>query len=62
MEFAIDMAQYNADQKLIYKENMQEEDYMIFGKDILAIADGEVMDCYNEFVICIIAIIRQKML
>ena len=49
MEFAFDMAQYNADQKLCYKENMCEEDYIVYGKDILAIADGEVVDCYRNF-------------
>jgi hypothetical protein len=49
MEFAVDMAQYNVDQKLFFKENMQEEDHIIYGKEILAIADGEVMDCYNDF-------------
>lgn len=49
MEFAIDMAQYNEEQKLFYKESMKEEDHVIYGKDILAIADGEVMDCYNKF-------------
>ena len=49
MEFAFDMAQYNAEQKLCYKENMCEEDYVVYGKDILAIADGEVVDCYHSF-------------
>jgi len=49
MEFAFDMAQYNVDQKLCYKDNMCEEDYIVYGKDILAIADGEVVDCYHSF-------------
>jgi hypothetical protein len=49
MEFAFDMAQYNTDQKLCYKENMCEEDYIVYGKDIIAIADGEVVDCYHSF-------------
>ncbi len=49
MEFAFDMAQYNIDQKLCYKENMREEDYIVYGKDVLAIADGEVVDCYHRF-------------
>lgn len=48
MEFAIDMAQYNKEQKLSFKENMQMEDYVIYGKDILAIADGEVIDCHHS--------------
>jgi hypothetical protein len=51
MEFAFDMAQYNSEQKLCYKENMTEEDYIVFGKDILAIADGEVVDCYHSFTV-----------
>ena len=48
MEFAIDMAQYNEEQKLTFKENMKNEDYVVYGKDILAIADGEVIDCYHS--------------
>jgi hypothetical protein len=51
MEFAFDMAQYNSEQKLCFKENMDEEDYIIYGKDILAIADGEVVDCYSSFTV-----------
>lgn len=51
MEFAFHMAQYNAEQKLCYKENMSEEDYIIYGKDIFAIADGEVVDCYHSFTV-----------
>jgi hypothetical protein len=51
MEFAFDMAQYNSEQKLCYKENMSQEDYIVFGKDILAIADGEVVDCYHSFTV-----------
>lgn len=47
MEFAIDMAQYNSELKLSFKENMNNEDYFIYGKDVLAIADGEVVDCYH---------------
>jgi hypothetical protein len=49
MEFAIDMAQYNVEQKLCFMEKMSEEDYIVYGKDILAIADGEVIDCYHSF-------------
>lgn len=51
MEFAFDMAMYNTEQKLCYKEDMHDEDYVIYGKDILAIADGEVADCYHSFTI-----------
>lgn len=49
MEFAIDMAQYNKEQKLCYKEDMKEEDYIVFGKEILAIAEGVVVACYSSF-------------
>lgn len=48
MEFAIDMAQYNEEQKLCFKENMENSDYIVYGKEIHAIADGEVTDCYHS--------------
>lgn len=49
MEFAIDMAQLNEDQKLAYKEVMKNEDYVAFGKEVLAIGDGEVVASYSSF-------------
>lgn len=49
MEFAIDMAQYNSEFKLMYKEDMSNEDFVAYGSDILAIADGEVVDFYNSY-------------
>jgi hypothetical protein len=49
MEFAVDMAQYNKEQKLFFKEDMKEEDHVIYGKEILAIADGIVRECYSEY-------------
>jgi len=48
MGFAFDIAQLNAESKLVYKDDMQDEDYIAFGKDILAIGDGEVVDCFND--------------
>lgn len=48
MEFAVDMAQYNVEQKLFYKENMKQEEHVIYGKEILAIADGIVRDCFHR--------------
>ncbi|MDP4088457.1 MAG: M23 family metallopeptidase [Bacillota bacterium] len=51
MEFAFDMAQYNEEQKLCFKENMMEEDYIVYGKDVLAIADGEIVDSYHSFAV-----------
>lgn len=49
MEFAVDIAQYNEKQQLFYKENMEAEDHIVFGKEVFAIADGEVVDCYHRF-------------
>jgi hypothetical protein len=48
MEFAMDMCQMNSDCLITYKPDMKNEDYIHYGKDILAIADGEVMDCFND--------------
>ena len=47
MEFAIDMAQYNESHKLFFKEPMHTEDHIIYGREILAIADGVVADCFG---------------
>ncbi len=49
MEFAFDMVQLNVDQKLFFKEDMKKEDHVAYRKEVLAIADGEVMDCYHSF-------------
>jgi hypothetical protein len=49
MEFAFDAAELNHEQKLCFKENMKKEDYIAYGKDIYAIADGEVIECYHSF-------------
>jgi hypothetical protein len=43
MEFAFDIAQMNSDMKIYSKDQMQDTDFPAFGKDILAIADGEVL-------------------
>lgn len=48
MEFAIDMAQYNEAQKLFFKEPMRTEDHIVYGREILAIADGVVAECYGS--------------
>lgn len=48
MEFAIDMAQYNEAHKLFFKEPMRTEDHLIHGREILAIADGVVADCFGS--------------
>lgn len=49
MEFAIDMAQLNDEQKLSFKEDMSNEDYTVYRKEVLAIAEGEVVTCYNDY-------------
>lgn len=48
MEFAMDMCQMNRESLIAYKPDMKNEDYVHYGKDVLAIADGEVMDCFNN--------------
>lgn len=48
MEFAFDITQMNSESKISYKDVMKNEDFIGFGKDILAIADGEVVDCFND--------------
>lgn len=49
MEFAFDIAKLNEDSLIDYKENMKNEDYISYGKEIIAISDGEVTDCFNDF-------------
>lgn len=49
MEYAIDISQLNIDQKLEYKDNMENEDYIAYGKDVIAIADGEIVDCHDAY-------------
>ena len=49
MEFAFDIAKLNEDSLIDYKENMKNEDYVSYGKEIIAISDGEVTDCFNDF-------------
>lgn len=48
MEFAFDICQMNSDSLIVYKNGMKDEDFIAFGEDILAIADGEVIDCFND--------------
>lgn len=43
MEFAFDLGKIDTD--TMYEKD---EDYSWFGKDILAIADGEVVECFND--------------
>ena len=48
MEFAIDLGQLNQDGMFEWKENMKDEDYIDYGKEIRAIGDGEVVDCFRD--------------
>lgn len=48
MEFALDVVQLDAQFKNTYNDDMSDEDYVHFGQPILAIADGEVVDCFND--------------
>lgn len=47
-EFAIDFIQTNADGKMFSTPKPASADYPCYRKEILAIADGEVVDCCNE--------------
>ncbi|MBD8045997.1 MAG: M23 family metallopeptidase [Clostridium argentinense] len=48
-EFAFDVGQLNKDFMLIHKENMENKEYTHYGKDIIAIGDGRVVEVYNDF-------------
>jgi len=48
MEFAIDLGQLNQEGMCVWKDEMKDDDFLAYGKDILAIADGEVIDCFHD--------------
>lgn len=48
-EFAMDLIQLSNDFKFYSKKKTANEDYPGYGKNIHAIADGEVIDSFNEF-------------
>lgn len=48
MEFAIDLGQLYPDGMFAPKADMRDEDYIAFGKEVLAIGDGVVTDCFNQ--------------
>jgi len=48
-EFAIDLIQLTDDFKLFPKENTKNRDYPSYGKEVYAVADGKVVDCFNKF-------------
>jgi len=47
MEFAIDLGLLNSDSKYEWNDSMKNEDALCYGQEIIAIGDGEVVDCYN---------------
>lgn len=53
MEFAFDLVQLGTNRPSAanlfkYEETGQDKNYISFGADVLAIADGEVVDCFND--------------
>jgi len=48
-EFAFDLGKLSSDTRLIYKDSMENEDYIHYGDEIIAIGDGEVVDCLDGF-------------
>lgn len=49
MEFAFDMSQLTEEHKLSRNNGGCKEDFPVYGKEVLAIGDGEVIDCYHSF-------------
>lgn len=47
MEFAIDLSLLNSESKYEWNDSMKNEDAICYGQEIIAIGDGEVVDCYN---------------
>jgi len=47
MEFAIDLGMLNSDNKYEWNDGMKNEDALCYGQEIIAIGDGDVVDCYN---------------
>lgn len=48
-EFAFDLGQLNEEFMLISKEGMENEEYVHYGKEIVAIGDGTIIEMYNDF-------------
>ena len=47
MEFAIDLGMLNSENRYEWNDGMKDEDALCYGQEIIAIGDGEVVDCYN---------------
>lgn len=48
MEFAIDLGRLSPEGLSAWKSGMRDEESLSYGKEVLAIGDGEVVDCFNE--------------
>ncbi len=48
-EFAIDLIQLTSDFMIVPEKNCDNKNYPSYGKKIYAVADGKVVDCFNEF-------------
>jgi hypothetical protein len=47
MEFSIDLGLLNSENQYEWNGSMKNEDALCYGQDIIAIGDGEVVECYN---------------
>ncbi|NHK31762.1 MAG: M23 family metallopeptidase [Asgard group archaeon] len=47
-EFALDLIQFNDDLMLPQVETTPNEDFKMYKADVLAIADGEIVDCFSK--------------
>jgi hypothetical protein len=47
MEFALDLGLLNSESIYKWNDGMKNEDALCYGQEIIAIGDGEVVDCYN---------------
>ena len=47
-EFGIDLMQYNDDLTIPQVDSTPNEEFKMYRQDVLAIADGEVVDCFDE--------------
>jgi hypothetical protein len=48
MEFGIDFGQLHSNGLFAWKEVMKDEDFLSYGKEVNAIGDGIVIDCFND--------------
>lgn len=48
MEFAIDLGKLDPEGLSVWKSGMRDEESLSYAEQVLAIGDGEVVDCFNE--------------